>query len=123
MRLTKMINKQKGFSLIELMVGLVIGLIAALVISNVLTRYEQQKRSTTGSSDAQTNGAIALYNIQRDMEGAGWGLPTFEETLSPYLCPLSNVAALNTEINHDNLAATANIGLSPVVITVYRYKR
>ena len=112
-----MINKQKGFSLIELMVGLVIGLIAALVISNVLTRYEQQKRSTTGSSDAQTNGAIALYNIQRDMEGAGWGLPTFEETLSPYLCPLSNVAALNTEINHDNLAATANIGLSPVVIT------
>ena len=112
-----MINKQKGFSLIELMVGLVIGLIAALVISNVLTKYEQQKRSTTGSSDAQTNGAIALYNIQRDMESAGWGLPTFEETLSPYLCPLSNVAALNTEINHDNLAATANIGLSPVVIT------
>ena len=116
MRLNKMNNKQKGFSLIELMIGLVIGLIAALVITNVLTKYEQQKRSSTGSSDAQTNGAIALYNIQRDIESAGWGLPTFAEEVSPYLCPLSNVAANNTEINHDGIAGTPNIGLSPVVI-------
>jgi type IV pilus assembly protein PilW len=112
-----MTNKQTGFSLIELMIGMVIGLIAALVITNVLTKYEQQKRSSTGSSDAQTNGAIALYNIQRDMESAGWGLPTFGDSLSPFLCPLSNVAANNTEINHDNDAGTPNIGLSPVMIT------
>ena len=110
-------NKQKGFSLIELMIGMVIGLIAALVITNVLTQYEKQKRGATGSSDAQTNGAIALYNIQRDIESAGWGLPTFEESLSPFLCPLSNVAANNTEINHDGVAGTPNIGLSPVMIT------
>lgn len=110
-------NKQKGFSLVELMIGLVIGLIAALVITHVLSNYERQKRSTTGSSDAQTNGAIALYNIQRDIESAGWALPTFGEQLSPFLCPLSNVAAANTEINHDGIAGTPNIGLSPVMIT------
>lgn len=110
-------NKQKGFSLVELMIGMVIGLIAALVITNVLSNYEQKKRGSTGNSDAQTNGAIALYNIQRDIESAGWGLPTFEETLSPFLCPLSSVAASNTEINHDGVAGTANIGLSPVVIS------
>ena len=110
-------NKQNGFSLIELMIGMVIGLIAALVITNVLSNYEKQKRSTTGNSDAQTNGAIALYNIQRDIESAGWGLPTYGEKLSPFLCPLSNVAASNTEINHDNVAGTPNIGLSPVVIS------
>ena len=109
--------RQKGFSLVELMIGLVIGLIAAIVITNTLTNFEQQKRGATGSSDAQTNGAIALYNIQRDIESAGWGLPTFGESLSPFLCRLSNVAANNTEINHDNLAGTPNIGLSPVVIT------
>jgi type IV pilus assembly protein PilW len=108
---------QKGFSLIELMIGMVIGLIAALVITNVLTKFEQQKRGATGNSDAQTNGAIALYNIQRDMESAGWGLPTFGEELSPFLCPLSNVPASNTEINHDNVAGTPNIGLSPVAIS------
>lgn len=112
-----MTNKQKGFSLVELMIGLVIGLIAALVITNVLSNYERQKRNTTGSSDAQTNGGIALYNIQRDIESAGWALPTFGEELSPYLCPLSNVAAANTEINHDGIAGTPNIGLSPVMIT------
>ena len=110
-------KKQNGFSLIELMIGMVIGLIAALVITNVLTKYEQQKRGATGSSDAQTNGAIALYNIQRDIEGAGWALPTFGDELSPFLCPLSNVAANNTEINHDGVAGTPNIGLSPVVIS------
>ena len=110
-------NKQNGFSLIELMIGMVIGLIAALVITNVLSNYEKQKRSTTGNSDAQTNGAIALYNIQRDIESAGWGLPTFGEELSPFLCPLSNLSASNTEINHDGIAGTPNIGLSPVVIS------
>jgi type IV pilus assembly protein PilW len=110
-------NEQNGFSLIELMIGMVIGLIAALVITNVFSKFEQQKRGATGSSDAQTNGAIALYNIQRDMESAGWALPTFGEDLSPFLCPLSNVAANNTEINHDNVAGTPNIGLSPVVIS------
>ena len=111
--------RQKGFSLIELMIGLVIGLIAALVITNTLSQYEKQKRGATGSSDAQTNGAIALYNIQRDIESAGWGLPTFGESLSPFLCALSNLPlpAVNTEINHDNVAGTPNIGLSPVVIT------
>ena len=110
-------NNQKGFSLIELMIGMVIGLIAALVITNVLTKYEQQKRGATGNSDAQTNGAIALYNIQRDIESAGWGLPTFGEDFSPFLCRLSNLSALNTEINHDNNAGTPNIGLSPILIS------
>jgi type IV pilus assembly protein PilW len=110
-------NKQKGFSLIELMVGVVIGLIATLVITNVFSKYEQQKRTTTGNSDAQTNGAIALYNIQRDIESAGFALPTYDEEITPFNCKLSNIAANNTEIDHDGMAATPNIGLSPVVIS------
>ena len=65
---------QKGFSLVELMVGLVIGLFATLAIVQVFSTFEGQKRSTSGTSDAQTNGSIALMNIQRSVQMAGYGL-------------------------------------------------
>lgn len=101
---------QLGFSLIELMIGLVIGLIATLVITNVFSKFEQQKRTTTGGADAQTNGAIALYTMRREIENAGYGLPVFNEDISPLNCPI------NTTFDHDNQGVTAEIGLSPVVI-------
>lgn len=107
------IIKQSGFSLVELMVGLVIGLLATLVIMNVFSVFEKQKRVTTGNSDAQTNGAIALYSLQRDVQSAGYGLPVFGSEVSPFNCPIDAV------IDHDNNAAASSpdIGLSPVVIT------
>ena len=42
-------NNQAGFSLVELMVGLVIGLMATLVIMQVFSTFEGQKRTTTGT--------------------------------------------------------------------------
>lgn len=104
------IPAQQGFSLIELMIGLLIGLIAALVISNVFSKYEQQKRVTMSGADAQTNGAIAMFNLRRDVENAGFGLPMFETATSPLRCPL----AIN--IDHDSSPATDPINLSPIVI-------
>lgn len=66
---------QHGFSLIELMVGLVLGLLATLVIVQVFSNFEGQKRTTSGNADAQTNGTIALMNIQQNIQMAGYGLP------------------------------------------------
>lgn len=65
---------QRGFSLVEIMIGLVIGMLATLVIVQVMSVYEGQKRSTTGTADAQTGGAIALYNIGRELKYAGYSL-------------------------------------------------
>ncbi len=72
---------QAGFSLIELMVGLVIGLIAAVVIMQTFASFEGTKRSTTGIADAQTNGSIALYSIQRELQFAGYGMPLMSGTM------------------------------------------
>ncbi len=72
---------QKGFSLVELMVGLVIGLIATLVIMQTFSAFEGSKRSTTGIADAQTNGSIGLYMIQRELQFSGYGLPLTSGTL------------------------------------------
>ena len=92
---------QSGFSLIEILVGLVISLLVTLVIMQVFSVFEGQKRSTTGTADAQTNGNIGLYNVQRDVQLAGYGLPVFAKTDSPLLCTTPS--------------ATAN-SLSPIII-------
>jgi len=102
---------QTGFSLVEILVGLVIGLLASLVIMQVFSVFEGQKRATTGSADAQINGSIALYNIKRDAESAGFGLPVFSSQNTPLKC-----TTLPT-FDHDGDAATAVIDLFPVVIT------
>ncbi|HJV85921.1 MAG TPA: PilW family protein [Noviherbaspirillum sp.] len=65
---------RNGFSLVEIMVGLAMGMIAMVVVMQVFAVFEGGKRTTTGSADAQTNGAVALYMIERDTRIAGWGM-------------------------------------------------
>src|SRR5262245_36237149 len=67
-------SRQAGLPLIELMVGMAIGMIATIIIVQVMSVFEAQKRQTTGSADAQTNGGIALYSIARELQMAGFGL-------------------------------------------------
>lgn len=71
----------KGFSLVEIMVGLAMGMIAMVVIMQVFKDFEGGKRATTGGADAQSNGAIALFMIERAARMGGWGmLPTAYES-------------------------------------------
>src|SRR5471032_700320 len=63
---------QAGFTLVELMVGMGIGMLATVIILQVMSVFEAQRRTTTGTADAQTNGGIALYNITRELQMAGY---------------------------------------------------
>lgn len=67
------IHRSTGFSLVEIMVGMVIGLISTIIVMQVFALFEGQKRTSTSGSDAQTNGGIALYTIERDVRMAGYG--------------------------------------------------
>jgi type IV pilus assembly protein PilW len=67
-------RRERGMSLIELMVGMLIGLIGIVIITHLYVTNEQYKRSTTGSGTAQVNGAIALYTLERDVRMAGYGV-------------------------------------------------
>jgi type IV pilus assembly protein PilW len=75
-----------GFTLIELMIGVVIGLLASLAVTHVLVNSEGQKRSATSGSDAQVNGALALSTLQRVVQPAGYG---FSATPSLIGCTLT----------------------------------
>jgi type IV pilus assembly protein PilW len=63
-----------GLSLLELLVAMAIGLIGIVIISQVFIVNENYKRSTTSAGGAQTNGALALFSIERDARMAGWGI-------------------------------------------------
>ena len=63
-----------GLSLMEVMIAMLIGLIGIVVITQVYIVNENYKRSTTSAGGAQTNGALALYAIERDVRMAGWGI-------------------------------------------------
>lgn len=97
------IPKHAGFTLVEIMVGLVIGMLASLVIVQVLSVFETQKRSTTGNADAQTNGGIALYTIGSELQMAGYPL----------------MPAINSPLECTTLTfgATGKTGISPATIT------
>jgi type IV pilus assembly protein PilW len=67
-------DKQNGFGLVEIMVGLGVGMLAMVVVMQVFSQAEAQKRTSTGGADAQSTGAIALSMIERDTKMAGWGM-------------------------------------------------
>jgi type IV pilus assembly protein PilW len=100
------IKKQTGFSLVEVMVGMVVALISTIIVLQVFSSFEGQKRTTSSGSDAQTNGGIGLYTIERDMRMAGYGL---SDAIG---CTVNT--ALNTSI-HRTVAGSSFV-MSPVSI-------
>jgi type IV pilus assembly protein PilW len=96
-------NVQRGFTMVELMVGLTIGLIAVVIIVQVIAVFDAQRRTTTGTADAQTNGGIALYSIAREAQLAGY--PLVPATDSPLEC---------TTVTYGGTGIT---GITPVSIT------
>jgi type IV pilus assembly protein PilW len=79
--LTRRPRVPRGFTLVELMVGLLIGLLASLAVTQVMVGSEGKKRTTTSGSDAQVNGALALNALQRAIQPAGYGFAAVQQSL------------------------------------------
>jgi type IV pilus assembly protein PilW len=69
-------RRQRGLSLVEILVGVLIGMIGVVLIFQVLAVAEQRKRSTVQGGAAQTAGAVALYTLERELQVAGLGFGT-----------------------------------------------
>jgi type IV pilus assembly protein PilW len=98
-------NNQSGFTMVELMVGVLVGLIATVVMFQVFAVSEGQKRTTTGAGDAQQAGLASLYQMERDARMAGYGL-----NFPPLL-------GCNTKGRSEEGAADFTLKLAPVAIT------
>lgn len=90
-------NRQAGFSLVDVMVGMVLGLIGTIIIFQVFEASERIKRTTTGGGDAQQNGVAALFALERGMRQAGYGINASDVSAIPAPVPLAvTTVAANT---------------------------
>ena len=66
-------KQQRGFSLIEILVGIVIGMVGLLVIFKTVAIWDNHTRSTVSGGDSQVAGTLAMFNLERDIKSAGLG--------------------------------------------------
>jgi len=97
--------------MVELLVAMLIGLIGMIIIFQVFEVSEGIKRSTTSGGDAQQNGVIALYSMERDFKNAGMG---FNDTT---FVGCNIVGYDNKRATPDFPPAGVTMKLTPVFIT------
>ena len=69
-----LLQRQRGFSLIEVLIGLLIAMIGVVIMMEVLITSEQRTRTTSGGNEAMSSGAVMLHLMQRDLLQAGYGI-------------------------------------------------
>jgi type IV pilus assembly protein PilW len=77
--------RQRGFGLVEVMVGLVIGLIAVLVIYQVFNVSEAFKRNTTAAGEAQSTGLFSTFMLGMELANGGTAMADSATYLA--VCP------------------------------------
>jgi type IV pilus assembly protein PilW len=99
----------RGMSLPEILAAVLIGLIGMVVIMQVYATSEERKRTTTGTSDAQINGNIAMFTMESTIRSAGFGMVT----------ATSNMLGCTT-LGYDSNRPAPDFDflMAPVVITV-----
>ena len=81
--------------------------------------FEGQKRTTSSGADAQTNSAVAMYLLERDLRQAGYGIqPNLEDFSNGALA--TGVLAQCGTVDTYNSARTAGGDLSPTPIPIFR---
>lgn len=95
---------QRGFSLVELMVALVIGIVSTLALMQVGVTFEDQRKTTMGSGDMVDASAVALTTLRSNLQLAGFGLNA------------PAVIGCNLTIFRESDGSTVNMPLTPLDI-------
>ena len=105
------LRRESGFSLVELLVAVAIGLIGIIIMLQVFENAEGVRRTTVSGGDAQQNGVIALYSMERDVRNAGMGINEIG-----LLAPPCNMVGYDGARNTPNFPTAGTIVLTPVQI-------
>lgn len=110
----------KGFSIVEIMVGMAVGLLATIVIFQVFAASEGYKRTTSSGGDAQQNGAIALYSLEREARKAGYGINDVSVELgcSVRTWDLARLPPASFNFNLSPFIITEGVGGAPDTLTI-----
>ena len=88
------------------MMALLIGMFGVIVMMQVFSISETQKRNATGAGDAQGAGSIALYGIQRDLRMSGYGIAVY------------NLLGCNLTLLSGGVVPLAPVVINPAVATI-----
>lgn len=64
----------RGFTLVDLMVGLMVGLLVCVAAYGSAMFFETKRRTMSGGNGAMENAVASLFSIQKDARSAGIGL-------------------------------------------------
>lgn len=108
-----------GFSLVEILVGMGIGMIGIVVIMQVFTLSEGQRRTTSSGGDAQTSGAIAMSSLERDIRQAGYGIASLNLLGCDLLQPNGITVPVIAPVSINPAIIPAGDANSDIVAVVY----
>lgn len=117
---------QRGLTIIELMVSLLIGMILSLAVFGVLTVSEGRKRTTTSVNDASLSGTYAMSMLDRTIRSAGSGFNSIHDNAAgcmlkaarsgQQLLPIVSTFALPAPFASVNPGTAGQFRLAPVLI-------
>jgi prepilin-type N-terminal cleavage/methylation domain-containing protein len=108
----------RGFSLIELMIGLAISLVGLLAIGQIMLTFSQQRNTISQTMNTQNNGVMALYLMERDLSQAGYGMMGLGcDRINYYF---NGTGYYNSPYSTTNLpgASTGNIALTELPVRI-----
>lgn len=87
----RLLRNAAGFGIVEVLVAAAIGMIGCIVVMDLFSFQEEQRRTTTSGADAQINGALGIFALERDIKAAGYGMPpgsctainAYDESVTP----------------------------------------
>lgn len=115
----KILKKQKGFSLIELMITLVLSLLITYGIAQVLISSNQSSSSSDGVSQAQETARFVMSFIGRQIRSAGLDsisddVNNTQAVIGCDIVLLDNINACSSENNAGATEATITVGAGAV---------
>ncbi|MCK9283378.1 MAG: PilW family protein [Rhodocyclaceae bacterium] len=111
------IRQQRGFTLIELMIGLTISLLGLAAVSGMMMTFSKKRTSIVSTMTAQDNGVMALYRIEKDIAQAGYGLMSLQACSSLSVASGSPLSPLPVQITSGSGGASDAIDVQYVNTT------
>lgn len=111
----------RGWSVVELMVGIAVSMVGIALMLDSLVRFEPQKRATASGATAVNDGAYGMYWLTREIQTAGYGLVTTPVTAAPATLGTPGVPTLlgctaRFLYTDGSRLARGSVQLSPVII-------
>ena len=104
-------DRQRGFTLIEMLISITIGLGILAGLVGVLASNAGNSRSNDRTSELMTNGRYALNSMKQEMREAGFRGYTWAEPgpPGPWVAPANTVGCFGTEAGASVSAFLANL--------------